>query len=286
MRGCATMSNGRSYTESLHGNRFDGVDSGLGRRRHCLGDPDSPGRHSCARRGAGAPTCRGWLAAPLVIGPRPKPTATPGSVTANYVQFMVVGVDGPAFGSSDGDELHEAHWAYIEDWSEALVARGPTVTADGERHTGSVHVVNLPTAADAQRFALDEPYARAGWYSEVSVAPVLACTHGTMWDVDPREHDGVSSLVRTGLGDASDARDVVESLRRGLSNTDQPWIYLGVTSADRGDEHPGAIGIVGLVDLAPAESERALQDLLRAAVRDDAVGIVCHRWRRGGRPST
>ncbi len=34
---------------------------------------------------------------------------------------------GPAFGSSDGDELHEAHWAYVEDWSEALVEGGPTV---------------------------------------------------------------------------------------------------------------------------------------------------------------
>ncbi len=199
------------------------------------------------------------------------------------MQFIVIGVDGPKFGSTDGDELHEAHWAYIDGWSEALVARGPTVTADGESHTGSVHVMNLPTAVAAQKFASEEPYARAGWYSDLTVSLVLPCTQGTMWDHGRHEQDCVSSIVRADLGNAHDDEDLVEALRSGLSNVQQQWLYFGVTSADREVENTA---VVGLVDLAPTEAERALEGLISIATNEVALEIVCHRWRRGGRPKS
>jgi hypothetical protein len=39
------------------------------------------------------------------------------------VQFLVVGVDGPEFNSDLETRLHEEHWAYLDDWADALVAR-------------------------------------------------------------------------------------------------------------------------------------------------------------------
>jgi len=86
------------------------------------------------------------------------------------VKFLVLGVDGLAFGSAD--DLPEAHWTYMDGWADALIARGPTMSVDGH-HTGSVHVVELPTSAAAHRFAREEPFAMAGWYSTISVSPVV-----------------------------------------------------------------------------------------------------------------
>jgi len=83
------------------------------------------------------------------------------------MQFLVLGVDGPGFGSDD--DLNEAHWSYMDNWADTLVARGPTRSVAGGHHTGSVHVVELPDAAAAARFAYEEPYARAGWYSTIEV---------------------------------------------------------------------------------------------------------------------
>ena len=53
----------------------------------------------------------------------------------------------------------------MDGWADVLVARGPVLSNDGERHAGSVHVVDLPDLAAAHRFADEEPFARAGWYS-------------------------------------------------------------------------------------------------------------------------
>jgi uncharacterized protein len=49
--------------------------------------------------------------------------------------------------------------------ADALVARGPTLSADGTSHTGSVHVVEAATIDDARRFAFEEPYWLAGVYA-------------------------------------------------------------------------------------------------------------------------
>jgi uncharacterized protein YciI len=66
--------------------------------------------------------------------------------------FFVLGVDGDDV-QERLEELSEAHWAYLDGFADALVARGPTLSADGELHTGSVHVVEVTDTAAAQRFA-------------------------------------------------------------------------------------------------------------------------------------
>ena len=76
------------------------------------------------------------------------------------MHFLVLGVDGPEFDGELEAELPEEHQRYMDGWADVLVARGPVLSNDGERHAGSVHVVDLPDLAAAHRFADEEPFAQ------------------------------------------------------------------------------------------------------------------------------
>ena len=60
------------------------------------------------------------------------------------------------------DELLEEHWSYMDRYSRGMIARGPTLAADGDTATGSVHILDLPDPAAARAFAFDEPNHQAG----------------------------------------------------------------------------------------------------------------------------
>jgi len=78
-------------------------------------------------------------------------------------------------------ELTEAHWSFMDDFADVLVARGPTLTPDRTRATGSLHIVDLPDAAAARSFAFDEPNYRAGVYADVLIRRFTNVTGRTMW---------------------------------------------------------------------------------------------------------
>jgi uncharacterized protein len=80
------------------------------------------------------------------------------------------------------EELAEAHWAFMDRYAAAMVARGPTLTANETMATGSMHIVDLPDAAAAQVFAFAEPNYRAGIYSEVLLHRWRNELGRTMWE--------------------------------------------------------------------------------------------------------
>jgi len=196
------------------------------------------------------------------------------------VQFFVLGIDGPGFGV-DGD-LNEAHQAYMDRSADVLIARGPTRSVDGGHHTGSVHVIELSDAAEAARFADEEPFARAGWYSSIQVTPVVACLDGTMWDRPPAQPGGPSALVTAtfppGVGTAD---GLAASIRPLLEQSELPrWIYLGVARSDTGN----AGGLVAMADGTTADAHDWVTALLRTVgITDPAV--TSQPWSRGGRRS-
>lgn len=98
------------------------------------------------------------------------------------VEFFVYGRDRPATEQLRSDLL-EAHWAYMDHYAEAMVARGPTLTEDRQVATGSLHIVDLPDADAAHAFAHDEPNFRAGVYADVVVRRWRNDLGRTMWDV-------------------------------------------------------------------------------------------------------
>ena len=182
----------------------------------------------------------------------------------------MVGTDGPAFVYDDNDR-HEAHQRYMDGWSGALIARGPTLTPDGADHTGSVHVVDVADAGVARQFAFDEPYAQAGWYAEVSITPLAPCVDGTMWDRPRPAADQPAAFIRASwtTGPATDA------LRRRLAAADDPpWLFAGLALSD---DRTHVVGLAGAVDLAPDVARRRIEALVGSATVD------VHRWMRGGR---
>ena len=65
------------------------------------------------------------------------------------MEYFFYGRDRPGSGALRL-ELVEAHWSFMDRYAEAMIARGPTLAADEETATGSVHIVGLP-GADAAR---------------------------------------------------------------------------------------------------------------------------------------
>jgi uncharacterized protein YciI len=78
-------------------------------------------------------------------------------------------------------ELAEAHWSFMDRYADAMIARGPTLTADRTAATGSMHMVDLPDAEAVRVFAFEEPYYRAGVYGDVLVRRWRNALARTMW---------------------------------------------------------------------------------------------------------
>ena len=98
------------------------------------------------------------------------------------MEYFVLGRD-----KADGFEikvaLNEEHWAFMDAYADGLIARGPTRTEDGERTTGSLHIVDLPDDEAVRAFAYDEPYYRAGAFETVEIQRFHNHNPGrTMWD--------------------------------------------------------------------------------------------------------
>jgi uncharacterized protein len=92
------------------------------------------------------------------------------------VPYYVYGQDRPDAGPAM-EKLTEAHWDYMDRFADRLILRGPTLSDDGAEHTGSVHVVDLPDQASAERFAAEEPFQQAGLFQRIIVAPAVIVRH-------------------------------------------------------------------------------------------------------------
>ena len=94
------------------------------------------------------------------------------------------------------DELLEQHWAYMDQYTKTMIARGPTFADDGDTPTGSVHIVDLPDPAAARAFAFDEPNYQAGAYRDVLLRRWRNTLGRTMWDFPGGRDGGNGYLVR------------------------------------------------------------------------------------------
>jgi uncharacterized protein YciI len=107
------------------------------------------------------------------------------------VDFFVYSRDAAGTSRRDDLELLEAHWSYMDAFAESMIARGPTLAADRETATGSLHVLGLPSVDAARAFVAREPNNRAGLYAEHAVWRFENLLGRTMWafpaaDDEPR----------------------------------------------------------------------------------------------------
>ena len=97
------------------------------------------------------------------------------------------------------DELLEEHLSYMDRFATQMIARGPTMAADGDTATGSVHILDLPDPAAARAFAFDEPGYQAGVYRDVLLRRWRNALGRTMWDF-PGGREGGNRYLVIGLG--------------------------------------------------------------------------------------
>jgi hypothetical protein len=82
------------------------------------------------------------------------------------MDFFVYSRDAAGTALRDDEELLEEHWSYMDGFAESMIARGPTLAADREAATGSLHVLGLPGVDAAREFVAQEPNNRAGVYAD------------------------------------------------------------------------------------------------------------------------
>ena len=168
------------------------------------------------------------------------------------------------------DELREEHWSYMDRYQAELIARGPTLTDDGETATGSVHVVGLADAAAARAFAFDEPNYQAGVYRDVLLRRWRNRLGRTMWEYPGDPETGQRFLVLgLGAGPAADLDPPPDQDRDEL-------IAYGPLLSDDG------AAWLGTAALLRAPGPGAARGLLTA---DRYAAIEVHHWDFGGRPS-
>ena len=183
------------------------------------------------------------------------------------VEFFCYHRDRPGSVTLRG-ELLERHWSYMDRYGAEMIARGPTLTGDGDTATGSVHILDLPDPTAARTFAFDEPNYQAGVYRDVLLRRWQNLLGRTMWDFPGNPDDGNRYLV-LGLG-AGLAADL--TVRPGR---DEVIAYGPLLS----DDGTAWLGTAALVQAPDAGQARAI------LTTDRYADIEVHNWDFGGRPS-
>lgn len=80
------------------------------------------------------------------------------------------------------NSLLEKHWAFMDRYGDRLRARGPTLSADGTEHTGSLHIVDLTGPEEVETFAYREPFYAGGAYADVMIRQWENLPDRSMWD--------------------------------------------------------------------------------------------------------
>ena len=169
------------------------------------------------------------------------------------------------------DKLGDAHWSYMDGFAERMIARGPTLTEDGEFATGSIHIVDLPGPVEARAFAFDEPNYQAGVYRDVLLRRWGNRLGRTMWQF-PGSRDAGHRFLVLGLGGPRPIRDSPDAT--GSVDTDE-LIACGPLLSDDGTTWLGTAVLLS----APA------QDEARAVLTGHHYAEVeVHPWDFGGRP--
>jgi hypothetical protein len=175
----------------------------------------------------------------------------------------------------------------MDEFADAMIARGPTLTPDREMATGSLHIVDLPDAEEARVFAFEEPYYRAGVFREALVRRWRNALGGTMWDYVSDATDPIRFLVlghgRSGMSAAVDA--LLEEQRRYFveSRYLDRFIELGPLLSDDGLEWVGSAMLVEVPGRAAIEEMLADEPCVKASLYEK---IEIHDWQFGGRPAS
>ena len=164
--------------------------------------------------------------------------------------------------------LVEDHWSYMDRYAKELIARGPTLSDDGDTPTGSVHILDLPDPAAARAFAFDEPNYQAGVYRDVLLRRWRNVLGRTMWDF-PGGRTGGNRYLVLGLGTG-------QAVDLALPPGSDELIAYGPLLSDDGATWLGTAALLRAADPATAHA---------VLTQERYADIEVHKWQFGGRPS-
>ena len=97
--------------------------------------------------------------------------------------YMIYGIDGPK-SEEIRSEQRLAHFEYLNKHQDIMVLGGATLADDDVTRTGSVLIINVPNRAAADEFADNEPFRKAGLFSDVTVTRMRR----GQWNPDAAPH--------------------------------------------------------------------------------------------------
>jgi uncharacterized protein len=166
----------------------------------------------------------------------------------------------------------------MDGFADGMIARGPTLAADRATWTGSVHILDLPSAEAAREFVEREPYNRAGLFDQHVIRRFKNLLGRTMWESP---------------GGSDDPRFLVIAQVPAETDEHAPAVLLPDFTAlarDRLIVHgelltPDEARPVGVVLALQAPTREAVDALLsdRQAGLDEQLDIQILDWEFGGR---
>jgi len=165
----------------------------------------------------------------------------------------------------DDLELLERHWSYTDRFAESMIARGPTLDANREAATGSLHVLALADADSAHEFVALEPNNRAGLYEEHLICRFENLLGRSMWEfrghgTEPRFLVIGRSRVRPAVPAGALPAELLERL----------IVYGALTTLD--DAEPAGVALA-----LQAPDQEAVAGLIPFSE------VEIHDWEFGGR---
>jgi uncharacterized protein YciI len=179
----------------------------------------------------------------------------------------------------------EAHWAFMDGYDSRMIARGPTLTEDRTKPTGSMHIVDLESEDEARAFAYDEPYAKAGVFADITIRRWTNALKRTMWDFESDGSDPRFLFIGQGrTGDDVTARrnELLEAHRAYLNAPGrvERGILRGPLWDETGTDWVGSIFLLEAPDRAFIEAFFADEPYTRDGLY---TGFEILPWRFGGR---
>jgi uncharacterized protein YciI len=179
----------------------------------------------------------------------------------------------------DDDALLEEHWSYMDGFAESMIARGPTLGADRETATGSLHVLGLPSVDAAHEFIAREPNHRAGIYAKHEVWRFENLLGRTMWEFSGAAGEPRFLIIARSRGQLTGRRDgPVPPGSLSAALRERLILYGALTPL----HEAGPLGVALAVQARDREAVDALVAEGRVGL-DAFPDIEIHDWEFGGR---
>jgi hypothetical protein len=166
----------------------------------------------------------------------------------------------------------------MDRFADDMIARGPTLATDRATWTGSLHIVDLPSADAAREFVEREPYNRAGLFESHVIRRFNNLLGRTMWDF-PRDAVAPRFVVIAHLR-AEAGKDAPAAPRVDLTTLPQEGLIVLGELLTPDEAAPAGVGLA-----LQAPTREAVDALLRAglAPAEKDFDVEIHDWEFGGR---